>query len=62
MPHKYSELVKPLSLSEHSPAQLVSSNPSYEKVEQDTEMVYTVSSPVSTYVVTPEPDGEPSRS
>lgn len=39
--YKYSELKKPLSFTEHSPAQQVSSEPSYEKANVPTEPIYT---------------------
>ena len=38
--YKYSELVKPLSYTEHSPAQQVASEPSYSKAEMPTDTVY----------------------
>lgn len=38
--YKYSELVKPLSYTEHSPAQQVTNQPAYEKAEMPQTYVY----------------------
>lgn len=46
MPNKFAELVKPLSARTHSPAQLVTQNPTYESVQIPTEPDYTVESPI----------------
>lgn len=46
MPNKFAELVKPLSIDTHSPAQLVTQNPTYESVQIPTEPDYTVESPI----------------
>lgn len=46
MPNKFGELVKPLSVDSHSPAQLVAQNPTYESVQIPTEPDYTVESPI----------------
>lgn len=46
MPNKFAELVKPLSVDTHSPAQLVTQNPTYESVQIPTEPDYTVESPI----------------
>lgn len=46
MPNKFAELVKPLSVDTHSPAQLVAQNPTYESVQIPTEPDYTVESPI----------------
>lgn len=41
--YKYSELVKPLSFTEHSPAQQVKDQPQYEKAEMPTKAIYPLS-------------------
>ena len=46
MPNKFAELVKPLSVDNHSPAQLVTQNPTYESVQIPTDPDYTVESPI----------------
>lgn len=38
--YKYSELVKPLSFTEHSPAQQVEKQPTYEKYDMPQNYVY----------------------
>lgn len=40
MSHKYSELVKPLDYSSHSPAQLTDVNSEYQKSTEDSEQIY----------------------
>lgn len=39
--YKYSALKKPLSFSEHSPAEQVATEPTYDKVTVLTDAVYT---------------------
>lgn len=41
--YRYSELVKPLSYTEHSPAQQVADQPTYVKAEMPTSPVYPLS-------------------
>lgn len=38
--YKYSELIKPLSFTEHSPAQQVTNQPTYDKVTMPDKYVY----------------------
>lgn len=46
MSNKSAELVKPLSVDSHSPAQLVADNPTYTSVEIPTTPDYNVESPI----------------
>lgn len=43
---KSGSLVQPLSIDKHSPAELVTENPTYSVVDIPTEPVYNVISPV----------------
>ena len=46
MSAKYGSLVQPLSIDKHSPAELVTENPTYSVVVISTQPVYNVISPV----------------
>lgn len=41
--YKYSSLKKPLSFTEHSPAEQVDNEPTYDKADMPTDAVYTQS-------------------
>lgn len=60
MPHKYAELVKPLEIATHSPSHMVESNPGYTKLTEDTNQVYSVSSPLGVLIDMEEPGLEKS--
>lgn len=47
---KYGSLVQPLSIDKHSPAELVTDNPTYTVVNVPTDPVYSVISPVGNNV------------
>ena len=46
MTHMYGSLKTPLSVVNHSPAELVTDNPAYTTVTIDNTPVYTVKSPI----------------
>lgn len=46
MSAKYGSLVQPLSIDKHSPAELVTENPTYTNVSIPSDPVYEVISPV----------------